>query len=535
MKPLRSPAKIFFLFAVLITGVIFFFPNLNFQGMLSQGDHGRDLYCFRQTMDGAVPYRDYWWVYGPLMPYYYSVFFKFFGVSIQSILLGKIVLQILCGILFFLAAAVFIELPLAFIATLWFWTFNPDFFFTYNHISGIAAYLAIIYCFFLYLNKPLTRYIYLGFLAIFILALIKVNIGISSLLGFTLSLLIADFLRKDFKPYKRNLYFRLTSITLLAIAAIYGILLQGLPLYYIRQCFPYLKADHQYYSSIGNALGLYLNFMKSTIASNTMNLAFAGIIIFSTIQTFFIIVKKNCEEKLRISLLALFASFVVLSILNLHEFLNSAVLYRSFWIAPFKFLIIFIVISFGMRRLSPLTRAILWGILLFIIFTVNLTNVRVMQSLKDPAHYLSLKTAKIYVTNSSQWLDTVNQTTQYLMKNLSEDETFFALPYDPLYYFLTEKVSPTRQLIFFDHINIQPQQEQEIIQQLNVQGVNYILLSSRCCNARETGLGTFGVSYCQLLAKYIHDHFEVVAAFGDWQNTPGWAWNHGTRIFKRVR
>ena len=56
--------------------------------------------------------------------------------------------------------------------------------------------------------------------------------------------------------------------------------------------------------------------------------------------------------------------------------------------------------------------------------------------------------------------------TDFLNTTLKKDDLFFALPYDCLYYYLTGKESPTRQLIFFDHIKIPPQQEISVIKEL---------------------------------------------------------------------
>ena len=87
---------------------------------------------------------------------------------------------------------------------------------------------------------------------------------------------------------------------------------------------------------------------------------------------------------------------------------------------------------------------------------------------------------------------------------------------------------------FFDFVAIPDEQEKSIIKELEDNKVNWILISNRH-SSTESGLGTFGESNCPLLAKYIHDHFAPVAEFGDWINPPGWAWNHGVRILKRVK
>src|SRR5580698_7318530 len=103
MSFLKQHSKILVLLLVAIVGIIISAPYFNYQDYLSQGDHGRDLYAAQAVYRGELPYRDFWWVYGPLMPYYYGLFFKIFGTQISSMILGKLVLRILGGILICLA------------------------------------------------------------------------------------------------------------------------------------------------------------------------------------------------------------------------------------------------------------------------------------------------------------------------------------------------------------------------------------------------------------------------------------------------
>ena len=62
---MKFSPKIIFLILTLLTAGIFVWPELNFQDTLSQGDHGRDLYAFDAVTHGQLPYKDFWWVYGP--------------------------------------------------------------------------------------------------------------------------------------------------------------------------------------------------------------------------------------------------------------------------------------------------------------------------------------------------------------------------------------------------------------------------------------------------------------------------------------
>jgi len=140
----------------------------------------------------------------------------------------------------------------------------------------------------------------------------------------------------------------------------------------------------------------------------------------------------------------------------------------------------------------------------------------------------------VYVANSPDWIITVHQTVNYLKENLKADETFLALPYDALYYFLTQKDSPVQELEFFGHTNMPLEQERKIISALEQKKVNYVLISSGVQTSVERR-GKFGQTYCQLLSKYIDDHFKIVAVFGNWEDPPRKSWeNHGVKILKRI-
>ncbi|MEI8345735.1 MAG: hypothetical protein WCG06_06660, partial [Candidatus Omnitrophota bacterium] len=119
-----------------MTGIFIAWPARNYLPALATGDHGRDLLAYQSTASGKIPYRDYYWNFGPLMPYYYGLFFKLFGVKITSILLGKILMDLLAGIALYLGLAAFIGLPFAFLAAVWFWVYNPGFHYTFNHAGG---------------------------------------------------------------------------------------------------------------------------------------------------------------------------------------------------------------------------------------------------------------------------------------------------------------------------------------------------------------------------------------------------------------
>ena len=530
----RQKKAIFFILT-LAAAVVLLYPSTQYQTMLSQGDHGRDLYAFQKTLEGQTPYKDYWWVYGPLMPYYYGLCFKFFGLTISSILLGKAFLNLLGALLFYLILSLLTSPTLACLGSLWFLTFNPDFYFTFNHVGGITTMLGLFYCLFLYLKTPKPEYLYTGIFLSLILSLIKINFGVVNFASFFIAVLFIDFVKKEPLFYNRKLFFLFSLFVLpLSIFTIYFNLLYKLPLYEIRQCLPYLSADHPFHIPVSQAINILIQSTVYNIQNGWPNSAFAALIILSLAHTLSLLKTKRKgpeADVLRAVFCALLIS-VIFYIINLHEFLVSGVTYRWFWAKPFGLLCIFMLIAVATRKLTRMIKFILYAAIFLIILLEGANQYHVLKLVRNPAQYISLPRAQTFVGNHPLWINTVVATTQFLEKNLKRNETFLALPYDVLHYYLSGKTSPSRQLIFFDHINIPADQEKKVIADLENKKVDWVVLSNRI-KSREEGLGEFGKTYCSLLGDYLNTNFKVVAQFGDWVSEPGWAWNYGTKILQR--
>ncbi len=538
---MKSKTSLYFILLFII-GIALFYPTFNFFDALSQGDHGRDLYAFEQVMKGQLPYRDFWWVYGPLMPYYYSLFFRLFGSNIQSILVGFYLLKFLSGIFLFLTAVLIMPPLFAFITAVWFWTFFLGFFFTFNHAGGIFLLILLLHALMHYIEKPNPRLFLWGVVIIFFLSLIKINIGLFSLMAFLLSVGVVHYnktsgnlLPKNFK--KR--YFVYVILLLVLIAGIYGSLLHGLSSYIIRQCFPYLKNDHPFHISTTKAFYYLGRHIWLLINENQTDLIFAIILGLSCLWLLVNFLQTKNKNKYptawkRFSIIAF--CLAIFSILNLHEFMGSGIYYRLHWIYPSLILLGFFIIATAAKEQSKVIITLI--ILLFSILIVEETifSYAYLRSVKKPSHWLNLKKGEIFVGNSPDWIQTVEGATRYLKTTLSPKELFFALPYDPLYYFLTGKDSPTRQLIFFKHINITDEQQRKIIKELENKKVNYLLISNRF-KTTEIGIGYFGVTHCQILGSYIMKNFRLEKIFGKWDTSGDARWikHHAVGILKRKK
>jgi len=526
--------KTFFLLLTIVSALIFVWPELNFQDTLAQGDHGRDLYAFEAVFKHQLPYKDFWWVYGPIMPYYYGLFYKIFGLHITSILLGRALLLVTCAAFFYLSCAVIASPSLSFLGALWFIEGRQEFICTYNHIGGTVASLVIIYTLLSYMKSGSIRYLWASLVATFFLSLIKINFGIVSLWGIFIYVLLTDEV-KHYPWDKEKKKFLLSSLFLLPLASflIYWYLLKGLPIYAIHQCMPYMGDDQPYHASPLQALYAYLHGFWYTFNSSPENICIGLVLHLSTLIALGLLLMGKFSQDIAKNIYLSLGLVVMFFVLYFHEYFMSNVFYRSFWSYPFLILFHFMMIATVFRVLHPVLKVIilifLWKVMIF----GGLAHIEKIQSQKTPDHYLSMHRGQIYVGNEPQWVDTVNKTTNYLTTNLPPHALFFALPYDCLYYYLTGNQSPTRQLIFFEHIKIPPEQEVSVIKDLQMNHVNYVLISTRMASM-EMDLGIFGRTYCPLLAKYLGDNFtQVYQQGGDPQRNPGWADNHGVFILKK--
>ncbi|MBF0485978.1 MAG: hypothetical protein HQL16_05645 [Candidatus Omnitrophica bacterium] len=537
--PKLRPSVISFLWllGVALAGFVLLIPFVNVQGWLAQGDHGRDCYIFERILYGDMPYRDFWWVYGPLMPYYFALFFKILGPSVLTALIAHSFLIFLSGIFIFLALNTIVPLWAAFLGACWFWLFYQGFFFTYDHTGGILCLSAFAFFFLSYIKTDLRKMLWYALAVTFVLLLIRVNFGLIALATCVVTAAMTPLLpepcdsKDQRKKHSPAFFYTSLFIIPLTIVLIYAFFLYGLSNAEIRQCLPYSAEQEQpYVGSLMERLQTYFQMFFSSLRASQVQLALCLTVLACTVHMIFLALKKRIVHQREIILCLIFLGLFLL--LMLHEYLFSGFFYRALWQRPISVIFIFTVIGVSAAHLQSAPRRILLAFITLLVAWGFVNNSKTIQGMKTPEHYFANARARVYVINDIGWLKTVNDTTEFLNKNLNKDELFFAIPYEPLYYYLTRKKSPTRQLVFGEFLKIRPPQEEKTIRELEENHVNWVLLSSRSASP-EGGLGVLGKDYCPLIADYINKNFTSVVRFGDWTNVPGWAWNHGTLILKR--
>jgi len=296
---------------------------------------------------------------------------------------------------------------------------------------------------------------------------------------------VTDFVRRvPFNTSKKTFYSVAFIGIPLLVFIIYWSLLNGLSAMEIRQCLPYKEGDQPYTISPWTAIGNFAQMTWHTINATWWNKTFAVIINASGLYCIYLFAKNKLAQPRKTILMLSLSMLCLFCLFNFHEFLKSGVLYRSFWAQPLSMMIIFLLIDTATQNIPKIARIIRFIIFIFLAFLVAYGWFLVghsINSYKIKSQYLSLPRGGIYLTNSPSWISTVEQTTDFLNKTLKPGGLFFALPYDCLYYYLTDRKTPTRQLIFFEHIKIPPEQERSVIAELEKK-------PCQLCSAFQPGL-----------------------------------------------
>ena len=519
--------KVAVLCVLILCGILILMPLTNVYPALSTGDNGRDFYAFQQTAQGAGPYIDYWWVYGPLMPYYYALFFKYAGGTMHSILLAKMILEILSGVLIFLILKRTCDMTLAVIGSIWYWIFAPNFSYTFNHGGVILFVLSSFYFLMRFYSDRKNADLLIAIILTAVCSLVKFNFGLVSFIGL---LGISFFLMNRSTGRTKKLWLVSLFLVPVFILVVYALSLRGLSLAEIRQCLPFLSSDRPIHTPLGEIIGSFSLAVIRNIISTPVSLFFALIFNFSLIQCF--LYSRRMSRKEAFALWAPPGMALVFLALMFHEYFFSGVAYRTFWIFPFTNLLIFMLIGKASQAMSQVIKIMLYAALFSVVWVETVNIHTIVRQVMVQEQWIPYQNAQIYTSNSQDWRRNVFLAVNYLKANMKDNETFLAIPYDPLYYYLTETRSPSRMTIFFEHIHINLEQEKRIILELEKNNTQFIVLSSRSFSENKW-LGYFGKDYGRLLYPYVIDNFSPIASFGDWNQEAGAIEPHAVRIYRR--
>ncbi len=532
-----SFSKKFFLFLTIAFGCAYHTIHLNFQAWLATGDHGLVLYGAEKILEGQRPYHDFHYFYGPLMLYYYALWMKWLGIHLSSVLMGQTLLSIVTGTMLYQSLARFVRPAIGFFAAACFWLYGKTFFYTYNHIGIVALSAILFYLCVSYIDTPRRRYVYGGLICAVLAGLIKLNFGIVMSLELILSVLIAQLLvhRQAFSKDNIILYIHgIVSVPLL-IMGLSWLTVRGLPFHVIRQCYQYFGNDATVdeYPSIPENIIFLVREISGRLQLEWITLVVAGgILILVIAQMIGQRSTSNHHHPNRNSIWCAWLITAIFLVGQCHEFILSGVYFRSFFSEPFYMILLGLSIGFMAQRAPAyLRRTVVGGLIAAAAAQLFITHLEV-KHLRKPWQRLKFDRADVTIKNNPRWMYTVLNTIKFVNDHIPPDEAILFAPYDPLYYFLLDRDSPTRQLVFFEFTAIPDTQQQDIIRELNESRTQWIVLSNRI-HSDDRGEGIFGTSHSRLIKRYLDDHFELVKTIGDWDKDYQWTDTCAVKILRR--
>lgn len=518
MSNIKLPSKkTALLILTIIIGIIAVFPQTIYQPFLLQGDHGRDLYIFQQTANGAIPYRDYHTANGPLMPYYYGAFLSYLGENIQSVLLGYAILIFLAGFLIFLIARKSLSSGIACLCATWYWAWRGlEFFYTFNHAGAIVTGLATIFFTITSIELQRKRYFVFAFISAILCMMIRPDIGIAALFGLLVNSFI--FQQKNYLPQR--------SFFVIMLSFLGGMII--MVNLFIPEIFsPYLQSIEvnlifQNFALLGK---LWFSLLIQNFFTSSLSLLIASISLIGIFRLWKTRSNENSQKSLRIII-----CLVIFFFLFLMEFLVGTRFFRWVWVFPALVLLIFHLFYYGLLALNSILRSFIYillftscAILLFLPFNdINIS--RQHQSI------LNAGGSKVFMApDQKEWINTITKTSLTIKQLTQPNEPILTLPYDAIYCFLAKRPLASNNPELFGVSG------ETLIPQIELQRIRVIVISNRAFrHNEEERFGILGKTYGEDLWTYIQQNYRIVTQIGPWDKPATTLYNHATRVYLRT-
>lgn len=546
----KKSDSLWFWLLVLIT-ILFWIPARDVHPSLSPGDMGRDLYAFWRTSQGEWPCRDFWWQYGPAMPLYYTLWFLIGGVNLVSVRMGLGAIYLLTSLLGYRALRLLVSPPVAFLASLA--LLNLDITWTFNHIGAFPFLFLTLWGLWKFFLTREVYWCYGGLAALGGMALVKINVGLTSLFAFLVSLALYNqtvilrpkaeasqvgvlplpsgpTARKGCLLAWRHFIFLPLLFSVIVFLG-YAPLLWGLPLEWVNQCaitFRQSVLERSWnYSQVDNLKHLIQWFF----VWDRGRLAGVGALgMLWVFAVWGLAKRKAASAEKRIFLLA-GASTLLFGLANSLDYFADGLIYRvDFWFFPMAALLTGLGVEAASFLLTPQIKRPAAGLLIFILLWIPSWRLRESLALRSPDRYLDLPQGKAYLGGPPSYPAVLNRASRFLLERTRSDQEILALPYDPIYGFLAGRRHAVRELNFAEHMLISETREDALMGEIEAKQIPFVLLSNRY-RTPEKGMGHFGKTHLRRLAAYLFEHYREVETFGPWDSDPGRF--HAVKIFQR--
>ncbi|MBI3271970.1 MAG: hypothetical protein HYZ53_23455 [Planctomycetes bacterium] len=529
----------------------------DYQTVLAPDDHGWNLYAFWRVAEGEMPYRDFAWSYGPVMPYFYALGFKLAGVRIPTVLalhggvlaLGSLLLYFVARRvagpgLSFLAGAVVPSIGLVV--------------HSYNHAGIVPLLLGALLAFLRSLEDPRRRVRWLALAAgLEVLAAgVLASMAAASMAALCLSALLVELYSNSIPGAGSAARLRrgvqvsvgLGLAWLAGTVLLYYAVLRGVPGPHLRHCFGIHGGEIPY---MGNPLwsmahvwaGLWRLATDPAHAPTwwwvvNRERVMAGLLPIAALGgglvTLRLCLRRRVADPRGLAVLTLF----LVTAFTSHQFLWTGGAYTLLWgpacgILPLTAWLF----EAGLARCLPSDergkKLRLLGTLLFAAacaLATGLFRQIVPSSPQDRSLYLPLERARVHGGNRE--LDKVlEDVTRYLEAETAPGEAVAVFPYAPLYLYLAARPSAVYHLQTLLPGDLTDEDERSIIAAIEARHVRVVLFTNKVTALPER----FGEDFGLAITSYLAERFAPVAQFGDgpWRPASDWVEGHQVLVLRR--
>lgn len=517
---MTSAKSSLFWFSLLVL-VILFFWGVTWDAVpyLSPDDMGKELYPFELTLQGQVPCRDYLWAYGPVTPYYYAFWFRVTEVSIVGARIGMGVIYLLCSLLAYQALRIFTSPAIAFLASLSFLLqefYYP--YYNYNHIGAVPFFLFGIFSLWKFFASHRIRWGYWGALAFAGMALVKINVGVTSFAAFLVSMVIHLGFKEGLKQWRQFVFLPLIFLALVVPG--YLFIYAGLPISQIDHCL-YMRPAYREFPEY-TLWTTFKHLIQWFLVWDRKRLWWLA--LFLTVGAFGLLGlrKKALPPETRRLVPFLVGSLFLFILFNSSDFFLLGHIYRlDFWSTPPLLLLMGLAAEwarplFG-RRVKMVLGVLIFAGLLFLPFRY----LRIAFAARVPERFLDFPRGRVYVTREAlPTVQTIRKGTHFVLEHTQPGQEILTIPREPLYCFLTGRRHAVWHTDFEQTTQISEEEEEKYIREIEAKQIPWVLWSNRDGSnpaSKIGGHGYFGKTHCRKLGKYLWDHYEEVQRIGTWE------------------
>lgn len=557
-------------------------------------DSGHEMYVPALLAQGKLLYRDAWFMYGPVAPYFNSYLFRLFGTHLNVLYWA--------GSLSALGSAIFLYLSgKQLSSSLVGWTagavllaegFQPSLFCFPLPYSFAAVYGCLAGCLFLWLivNASLTERVYwmpvLGLTAALAL-LLKPEFGVASYLTLTVLIGVRGFQQRSLKLIAKDILWILPGIALCSIVVLWMISIGGVE--FITQenvvSWPTSYFMRTYGKMWLESNGFTLTF-DAFLGAINRSIPILGIVVLG----FCYVRLKGTSQKIAIFRGIVILAFVALvtslwmgllpafprgSILRAIFFPQDMVLYVSvasliYWarfvrghegrspaivlVFTFATLLAFRILmgtypeGYSIYYNGPVVLCflLLWTVLIPPAFRTRMptllgtlvvcsgcllvTVTSARAAEKRAAKYVPFVTDKGTIRVSKNKAEQYSLAIQFMKERAAVGDSVLSVPEDTSLYFLAGVPSPIRLYSFTPGVLVPGKMTQDTIRELERKRIRYLLWSNRIFP--EFGTPIFGKDFDQEVGEYFRSHYRPVQRLVPY--SPGVVWDWSAVIWERI-